>query len=1065
MADNYIRQARQLLKTNMGSARHAQETQTVLEGWRAPIHAQVAALLLPLIRQGLGTDGLLAEQFGPQPETLARKVCRLLYDPPQLDPARTLQQLYTHAYTDRDVVLLGVAAHVARASQLNDDTELEQHAWAERTTAIFLPLLNLLGMEAYRNALANLSLSLQDIDKYEALARQSDAYYRRNEGLYDRLWKTLVEAMGFGRQQVMMHEITPADLHEDPHTERPLTIDLLVNDLADCYAALGDIHRRWRPRTDSAVVDKIAAPQINGYRTLQTTVLCEHDGGMRPVEFNIRTFDIERVNGYGVVATGAKEVEAAWWNDKHLLKKLCSNTDLCVFLPDGFVLSSLPAGSTVLDVAFRVHSAKGPYAHQFYLNGQSVPPNQRVRHRDLVTIHFDEQYPSLQPQWESMVQTKTARKNIKRFLRKDQRAPQRGREQIEKVLERESLIYNMRLPNVDAGLAQLAKQHGYPTVEALYLGVGDGKVAPDELVAEMIEWELREHIALASGEHWPHKRVRIARTWMQEHDKFSRKHRVLPGVPIVGRYRSEGGQTILVVHRADSKHAPPKDNAVPLQWRAAKEERETIEIHVTASQRKAATSMVVRALYSTAPEGTRTDQMIHELTVDTRDGNVRLHALVDVGSKAQRDQLKNEFDRWQREGYIYDYNLWHLFPGQKMHLAGKADKRGQNPYSLKQVRDQRMFFGREAEVNSIIEHVQDRQPCIVLYGQKRIGKTSLLYQLSNNILPQQTEEVVPVMFDALSLDPFTPEAFLLTLANKAEAELHRLITRPEHRRGLRLRERDLLADASPYVAFAKWTKRVQKQLQGRRLLFVIDEFTKAEEECDAGRLDRAFFQGLHHLTGTVGVGFLFCVHDNIYRQTSHCWELLQRGQPIRLGSLEKSAAAQLVRRPLDNLYEFEDDVVERILDLTNCHPYFMQAICAEVTKRMSQQPYSRVTLDDLYSAMAFVLRTGDHYFNHYRGHTDHLNWETLKTIAYLAGDDNGWVEGNAIREALAHIEQSSHLISNALGDLYRAGIIESRNEPQRTLYRIPVGLFQLWLKQGTHPLVNRDPILLKGTTP
>ena len=1060
----------------------------ILKAWHANDTMLQAAYLLPLLRKDMLGKDKFFEREVTQLTALANRL--IYYDGTtemQQNPsqraafAEKLRRLFVYAYTDVDAVLMTVAHRIARIHQLDNLNEFEQQSWATSTLGVYVPLLEMLGLAAHRDDIGNLSLAVLDPNQYEQFANHVFVYYKRHETLFAQLKNDLhqlLENAHIHNAEVNLYEATPASLHQEMTRARrqgrpfnldsvgSLRVDLVVKTEHECYSALGLIHNHWRPtHHKDRFHDFIASPRYNGYRALITTVLCVNGDIQQPVEFRIRTETMEDVNRYGIVQDlqSNESCKNAWWNDPVTTSIISprdtgqlGKNEIYTFTPTGEVVYPLRRGSTAIDFAFRVHADLGIYARRFWVNGRPVPPEHPLRVRDLVELEYDLTYPSLKPEWEDSAHTSTARRNIRRALKQAQHTPHRGRQLIHDILEREMNIYEIRFPEdkIDQTLRQICVEMNCPTLDELYARVAEGVVAPDEIVATMIERELIGHITLTDSNTRPQESLRIARSWMQEKEprKWDKSTRVMPGVGIVGRHTSKG----IVVHRADSPHAPTGGDAIGLNWHGMKDLREAAEINVTAPPRSHIVGMVVNAIYNVSKTDENQALTIHRFEAEMQENRLFIDIIVDAPSLEGIRSLQEALNVIQRSGYITDFKVWSLFPGQKMLLASKHDKRQQNPYTLRQIRDRGMFFGRDEEIKRIITLINEGQTFNVIYGQKRIGKTSLLYQLAENMLPQACN-VLTVPFDAHSLAPFDTIPLLSGLADAAYEKLVRHFKRQDDRRGLRLREKDLEAD--PFATFARWVQRVEKKMQGTRLVFIIDEFTTAEEEYGRGRLDDSFFDGMQWLAGNQQVGFLLCVHDHVFHRSSRSWGLLQRGQPIRLGSLDRASAAKLVQQPLERIYNFEPEVVDHILTLTNSHPFFIHAICQELTRQMAQATHDTVSEDDLQKAVSIVLTSGDHYFSHFNNRTDEHSWDTLKIIAYISKDDEAWVSRDEVRAAMENYGYPSEgmLVSKSIGDLFHAGILEGSNLQGQAIYRIPIGLFRIWLRQVvTHPVVSRD---------
>jgi (p)ppGpp synthase/HD superfamily hydrolase len=1080
----------------------------MLSAWEVPNSTRIAALMMPVVRYDFVSETEVTKAFGQRVMQLARFANNLiLYDgtkeirrrppPAEVLHAQMLRRLFITAYADLDAVLICAAVRLAAVQQLDEiHNEIDRQTWAQKSMAVYVPLMEMLGLWLHRHDLSSSNLRVLQPTLYSEFEQYLIEYEEQNIRLFDRIEYELyglLDESGIRETQVRLHQPTPGSLYRrmeeaerrgerfDPSDMRPTRIDVLVENERDCYVTLGIIHQRWKPAhrqgsfAEGRFLDFIAAPRYNGYRCLITTVLCEEpaaapdeDNHYRLVEFRIRTREMEAINIYGIVAAMQYDnpLDDVWWEDQAVRQAITRNSgDLhgqpfCVFVPTGEVIYPLKPDSTLVDLAFRLYSATGPYARDFLVNGRKSNYDRKLKHCDLVSIQYDMQYPSIQPDWEEHARTTGVQRQIRRFLRQSERSPHKGRQLIDQILERENKIYRMRFPEekVEKALNTLTKDFNCATLEALYIKVQENIISPDEVVAAMIEAELVEHIICTDGTPWPAANFKIAQTWMQEKGdrKWDRDVRVMPGADIAGRVVEEGDREIIVVHRADHPQAPAEANAVALHWRPQTTQRESVEVVITASPRESIAGRILKTVYDLGEDNIQQGVSLHRFQAEMKDGSAVIDMIIDAPSFDGIHDMQNALDKLRKDGIIADFNIWQLFPGQKMLLAGKLDKRQQNPYTLQQVRDRTMFFGRDAEITRVVETVSNARPLIVIYGQKRIGKTSLMHHLAEYVLPQACD-VIPVMVTAHRLSPFTPATFLLSLVGAALTK----VNRSEDRKGLKLKEQDFKTD--PYGTFADWVGRVQQRLRGTRLLFMVDEFTRAEEECQRGRLDETFFDGMQSLVDNHDVGFLLCVHDNIYNdKNSHSFGLFQRGMPVPLQSLDPVAAARLVRQPMERIYRFDDEVVQYILRLTDCHPYFIHALCLEINTLMKDAPSNEVTQMHVDQAALKLMRTGNHYFNHFRSATDDFSWEVVKVLAYLADEDIPWVTRDELQAALQAQGVTDQKISermrvsNALQLLKQSDIIDAQIEDGIVRYSIPVGLFHRWLRQLTNPLITRD---------
>jgi GTP pyrophosphokinase len=283
-----------------------------------------------------------------------------------------------------------------------------------------------------------------------------------------------------------------------------LAMRIIVNSGPECYLALGIVHDLWVP-IPQLFYDYIAKPKPNGYQSLHTKVVGPHGD---PLEIQLRTKEMHQIAAFGVAAHWAyKEGSAAQtstgkftqlrqqlfdWSTDHttssdFLRSL--STDLFseqvfVFTPKGDVLD-LPAGSTPIDFAFRVHSSLGLTVVGSKVNGQIVPLSTVLNNGDVVElITRSNAQPSLD--WLEFIKSAHARSKLRAYFRKrnKQENAARGKEAIEKELRSQGLdprefIGEDKLNNV------LKTVSDCETITDLLAKVGEGLMTVQAIVLKL----------------------------------------------------------------------------------------------------------------------------------------------------------------------------------------------------------------------------------------------------------------------------------------------------------------------------------------------------------------------------------------------------------------------------------------------------------------------------------------------------------------------------------------------------------------------------------------------------
>jgi GTP pyrophosphokinase len=296
---------------------------------------------------------------------------------------------------------------------------------------------------------------------------------------------------------------------------------VIVGTVAQCYEALGLIHSLWKP-VPGRFKDYIAIPKPNLYQSLHTTVVGPH---AERIEIQIRTEEMHQVAEQGVAAhwkykeagrdprggpprldgkkgMRAGDAEVYGWLRQLLewQKELSDPTEFLetvkvdlfadevfVFTPKGDV-KSLPRGATPLDFAYSVHSEIGHHCVGAKVNGKIVPLRYRLKNGDTVEILTS---PHSQPSkdWLTFVRTSRAQARIRQHIR--QAEHKRSLEIGQEVMERELRRYGISLSRSqkDGTLARAASSLGYRIGDDLLVAVGYGKVAPDQILRQLVPAE------------------------------------------------------------------------------------------------------------------------------------------------------------------------------------------------------------------------------------------------------------------------------------------------------------------------------------------------------------------------------------------------------------------------------------------------------------------------------------------------------------------------------------------------------------------------------------------------
>ena len=273
--------------------------------------------------------------------------------------------------------------------------------------------------------------------------------------------------------------------------------------------------------------------------------------------------------------------------------------------------------------------------------------------------------------------------------------------------------------------------------------------------------------------------------------------------------------------------------------------------------------------------------------------------------------------------------------------------------------EQKTFCGRDDIGSRIEQLIFDRRcPPLLLYGQRRTGKTSLLYNLGK-LLPNS---IIPMFVDLQGAPSLANNytGFLYNLArgmiNSAKKEA---VTLPPL-------TRETLKD-DPFTCFDEWLDRVEEVLEQNTALLMLDEFEVLDSAINKGRFDEQDVLGmLRHLSQHRPRFKLMLAGSHTIEEYQRWASYLINVQVVHISYLEVESARKLIEFPLkDFALRYEPDAVERVLEFTRCHPFLVQLLCSEIVAYKNEQdPSVRLlaTLDDVEAAVTEALDTGIFFF-------------------------------------------------------------------------------------------------------
>lgn len=355
-----------------------------------------------------------------------------------------------------------------------------------------------------------------------------------------------------------------------------------------------------------------------------------------------------------------------------------------------------------------------------------------------------------------------------------------------------------------------------------------------------------------------------------------------------------------------------------------------------------------------------------------------------------------------------------------------------NPYitGIPLTLEQEIFTGRDDIGLSIEKLLLDRRrPPLLLYGQRRMGKTSLL----NNISKLLPNRIIPMFVDlqGVPVSASNYAGFLYNLARgmRTSAKNQSAVNLPP------LTRENLTDD--PFTQFDEWLDEVETILAENTALLMLDEFETLDNAINKGRFDEEDILGmLRHLIQHRSKFKLLIAGSHTIEEYQRWASYLINVQVVHITYLKESEARQLILSPIQDFpVIYEPEALKKVLDITRCHPFLVQLLCAEIiTLKNEQNPAMRrlVKAVDVEAAIPETLKTGGFFFADIENNQiDDFGREILK---FIANQGEGAVISK--QRILQHFPNTE----NSLLSLLQRDLIEENNQS----YSFQVELIRSW---------------------
>ncbi|MFM7013799.1 MAG: RelA/SpoT family protein [Actinomycetota bacterium] len=647
-----------------------------------------AALLHDTVEDTEYTLDFLRRDFGNEVAMLVDGVTKLdklkFGDHTQ---AETVRKMVVAMSKDIRVLVIKLADRLHNARTWKYVSEESARRKAQETLEIYAPLAHRLGISTIKLELEDLSFAVLYPKVYEEIVNLVKQRTPKREEFIDAVISAINEDLresrikgkvaGRPKQFYSIYQKMVVRGREFDDIYDLVGIRVLVSSVRDCYALLGAIHARWNP-VPGRFKDYIAMPKFNLYQSLHTTVIGPEG---RPVEIQIRTFEMHQRAEYGVAAhwkykeqTGnsqaTTEDDLVWL--KHLsdwqaetqdpsefldaLRFEIGAKEVYVFTPKGKVIG-LPAGATPVDFAYAVHTEVGHKTIGAKVNGRLIPLETALNSGDVIEVFTSKSLDAAPSKdWLTFVKSPRARAKIKHFFSQERKedAIESGKESLTKAMRKHNLPLHQLMSSESLGkiVADLRMQD----VSSLFAAIGEGQVSAQSIIEKLtastsIEDESDVEFELPPAPKSLRNRGGADSGVLVKGDsdvmvKLARCCTPVPGDNIIGFVTRGSGVS---VHRTDCKNVGQlelePERLMEVSWAPSSKRIFLVQIQIEALDRSGLLSDVTRVL-------SEHHVNILSASVSTRNDRVALSRFVfEMGDPGTLEHLLNAVRRIEA---VYD---------------------------------------------------------------------------------------------------------------------------------------------------------------------------------------------------------------------------------------------------------------------------------------------------------------------------------------------------------------------------------------------------------------------------